>query len=130
MLSLKCGIVILAWGHPKTPNNPNKRTAMPKIKGAKRTLEVKIRLTETEWNELQQRKTKSLAGWLRDLGLGAVPIRQADPELIRHLARIGSNLNQIARHANTEKQLDVQVLQELAKANALLDQLVTQAEQD
>lgn len=41
---------------------------MPKIKGAKRTLEVKIRLTETEWNELQQRKTKSLAGWLRDLG--------------------------------------------------------------
>ncbi|MBL7668505.1 plasmid mobilization relaxosome protein MobC (plasmid) [Moraxella osloensis] len=101
---------------------------MPKIKGAKRTLEVKI--NETEWNELQQRKTKSLAGWLRDLGLGAVPIRQADPALIRHLARIGSNLNQIARHANTEKQLDVQVLQELAKANALLDQLVTQAEQD
>ena len=110
--------------------DPNKRTAMPKIKGAKRTLEVKIRLTETEWNELQQRKTKSLAGWLRDLGLGAVPIRQADPDLIRHIARIGSNLNQIARHANTEKQLDVQVLQELAKANALLDQLVTQAEQD
>lgn len=130
MLSLKCGIVILAWGHPKTPNKPNKRVGMPRIKGAKRTLEVKIRLTETEWNELQQRKTKSLAGWLRDLGLGAVPIRQADPELIRHLARIGSNLNQIARHANTEKQLDIQVLQELAKANALLDQLIKQAEQD
>lgn len=103
---------------------------MPKIKGAKRTLEVKIRLTETEWNELQQRKTKSLAGWLRDLGLGAVPIRQADPDLIRHLARIGSNLNQIARHANTEKQLDTQVLHELAQANALLDQLIKQAEQD
>lgn len=110
--------------------DPNERTGMPRIKGTKRTLEVKIRLTETEWNELQQRKTKSLAGWLRDLGLGAVPIRQADPDLIRHLARIGSNLNQIARHANTEKQLDVQVLQELAKANALLDQLVTQAEKD
>ena len=103
---------------------------MPRIKGAKRTLEVKIRLTETEWNELQQRKTKSLAGWLRDLGLGAVPIRQADPELIRHITRIGSNLNQIARHANTEKQLDNQVLQALAQTNALLDQLVAQAEQD
>ena len=74
--------------------------------------------------------TKSLAGWLRDLGLGAVPIRQADPDLIRHIARIGSNLNQIARHANTEKQLDIQVLQELAQANALLDQLIKQAEQD
>ncbi len=103
---------------------------MPRIKGTKRTLEVKIRLTETEWNELQQRKTKSLAGWLRDLGLGAVPIRQADPELIRQIARIGSNLNQIARHANTEKQLDNQVLQELAQANILLNQLVKQAEQD
>lgn len=115
----------------KAPNlTSNQGKPMPRIKGAKRTLEVKIRLTETEWNELQQRKTKSLAGWLRDLGLGAVPIRQADPDLIRHIARIGSNLNQIARHANTEKQLDAQVLQELAKANALLDQLVTQAEQD
>lgn len=103
---------------------------MPKIKGAKRTLEVKIRLTETEWNELQQRKTKSLAGWLRELGLGAVPIRQADPDLIRHLARIGSNLNQIARHANTQKQLDSQVLNELTQANALLAQLIKQAEQD
>ena len=103
---------------------------MPKIKGEKRTLEVKIRLTETEWNELQQRKTKSLAGWLRDLGLGAVPIRQADPELIRQITRIGSNLNQIARHANTEKQLDSQVLQELAQANALLNQLIKQTEQD
>lgn len=103
---------------------------MPKIKGVKRTLEVKIRLTETEWNELQQRKTKSLAGWLRDLGLGAVPICQADPDLIRHIARIGSNLNQIARHANTEKQLDTQVLNEMAQANALLDQLIKQAEQD
>jgi len=115
----------------KAPNlTANQGKPMPRIKGAKRTLEVKIRLTETEWNELQQRKTKSLAGWLRDLGLGAIPIRQADPDLIRHLARIGSNLNQIARHVNTEKQLDVQVLQELAKANALLDQLVIQAEQD
>ena len=115
----------------KAPNlTVNQGKPMPRIKGDKRTLEVKIRLTETEWNELQQRKTKSLAGWLRDLGLGAMPIRQADPDLIRHIARIGSNLNQIARHANTEKQLDIQVLQELVKANALLDQLVTQAEQD
>ncbi len=101
---------------------------MPRIKGDKRIREVKIRLTDNEWQSLQQRKTKSLAGWLRDLGLGAMPIRQADPELIRHLARIGSNLNQIARHTNTEKQLDVQVLRELAQANALLDQLIKQAE--
>ena len=59
-----------------------------------------------------------------------MPIAQADPELIRQIARIGSNLNQIARHANTQKQLDTQVLNELAQANALLDQLIKQAEQD
>lgn len=103
---------------------------MPRIKGDKRTREVKIRLTDLEWDELQARKTKSLAGWLRDLGLGAVPIRQADPDLIRHIARIGSNLNQVARHANTEKQLDSQVLEALEGTNTLLVQLIEQAYQN
>lgn len=69
----------------------------------KRTKEIKIRLTDNEFAKLQQRRTKNLAGWLRDLALGAVPIRQADPALVHQVARIGSNLNQIARHANTEK---------------------------
>ena len=102
---------------------------MPRIKGDKRTREVKIRLTDAEWDALHARKTKSLAGWLRDLGLGAVPIRQADPDLIRQITRIGSNLNQIARHANKEKQLDNQVLQALAQTNTLLSQLIEQAYQ-
>ena len=48
---------------------------MPKILGDKRTKEIKIRLTDNEFAKLQQRRTKNLAGWLRDLALGAVPIR-------------------------------------------------------
>lgn len=98
---------------------------MPKIKGEKRHREVKIRLTEKEWDELQTRKTKNLAGWLRDIGLGAVPICEADPNLIRQITRMGSNLNQIARHANTEKQLDQQVLLAIGETNRLLAELIT-----
>ena len=40
---------------------------MPKILGDKRTKEIKIRLTDNEFAKLQQRRTKNLAGWLRDL---------------------------------------------------------------
>ena len=55
----------------------------------------------------------TLAGWLRNLGLGAITIRQADPELIRALGRIGTNLNQTTKHANFHRQLDQQVLSEI-----------------
>ncbi|WP_395147920.1 MobC family plasmid mobilization relaxosome protein (plasmid) [Moraxella atlantae] len=97
---------------------------MPKILGEKRTREIKIRLTDTEFEALQSRRTKNLAGWLRDLALGSVPIHQADPTLVRQVAKIGNNLNQIARHANTERQLDRQVLIAVNESNKLLRQLV------
>ena len=56
----------------------------------------------------------------------AVPPRtKADPELVRQLARIGNNLNQIARVANTHQDnLDVvQVCTALAAIRAELRQL-------
>ena len=43
---------------------------------------------------------------MRDLAVGMTPIKQADPELVRALGRIGSNLNQTAKHANIKKELD------------------------
>ncbi|ONG37735.1 hypothetical protein BKE17_10045 [Enhydrobacter sp. H5] len=46
----------------------------------------------------------------------------ADPQV----ARIGSNLNQIARHANTEKKLDASVLSALNDSNRLLQALLEQ----
>lgn len=82
---------------------------MPKILGDKRKKEIKIRLTEAEFEALQSRRTKNLAGWMRDLALGAVPIRQADPKLVRQVAKIGNNLNQIARYVNTERHVDANV---------------------
>lgn len=55
----------------------------------KRTREITIRVTDNELERLYERKTDAtLAGWLRNLGLGATPIRQADPNLVRALVRI------------------------------------------
>lgn len=69
-----------------------------------RTREIKIRLTESEYQALQERKTKArLAEWLRELALDQQPKRQPkpiDPKLLYELNRLGVNLNQIARHCN------------------------------
>jgi len=43
------------------------------------------------------------------------PVKPVDPDLVRQLGRgrIGSNLNQLTRHVNTERQVDAQVLHEI-----------------
>lgn len=70
----------------------------------KRTIEIKIRLTPTEYQSMIERKTKArLAEWLREVGLGQELRRKAkevDPKLLFELNRIGVNLNQIAKHCN------------------------------
>lgn len=75
----------------------------------KRTKSVKIRVTETELAQLNANKGRAeLARWLREIGLEGgggrqhVVTHQLPPEVIRTLAGIGSNLNQLARHLNTE----------------------------
>lgn len=73
----------------------------------KRVREIKIRLTEDEYQALLERKTKArLAEWLRELALDQAPKRQpksVDPALLFELNRIGVNLNQIARQCNSQK---------------------------
>lgn len=76
---------------------------------------LKIRVSEDEYTEILKRKPQemNLAKWLRLLALDEEiethrirrPVPKADPELIRHWAKFGSNLNQIARalnHANVK----------------------------
>ena len=74
----------------------------------KRLKSVKIRLTETELNTLNANKGRAeLARWLRELGLESGAGRreiihhQLPPEVVRNLAGIGANLNQISRILNT-----------------------------
>lgn len=91
----------------------------------KRTREISIRLTDDELKKLNSRKTDvTLAGWLRNLGLGVTPIKQADPELVRALGRIGSNLNQTAKHANINKELDQNILKEIQIIRGLIGELL------
>ncbi|WP_427834625.1 MobC family plasmid mobilization relaxosome protein (plasmid) [Actinobacillus pleuropneumoniae] len=73
----------------------------------KREKEIKIRLTENEYQALLERKTKArLAEWGREVALEQQPKRQPkviDPALLFELNRIGVNLNQIARQCNSQK---------------------------
>ncbi len=75
----------------------------------KRTKSIKIRVTESELEQLNANKGRAeLARWLREIGLSGGGGRQdvvqheLPPEVVRILAGIGGNLNQLARHVNTE----------------------------
>lgn len=75
----------------------------------KRTKSIKIRVTDAELAKLNANKGRAeLARWLREIGLNGgggrqqVVKHQLPPEVVRALAGIGSNLNQLARHLNIE----------------------------
>lgn len=88
---------------------------------------IKIRLNQSEYEQIKKRQTgKTFAGWLRQVALGIVPIHQADSELVRNLGRIGSNLNQLAKHANTQKMLDQNVLNEITAIRLMMHKLIEQ----
>lgn len=94
-----------------------------KVKREKRDKWVNIKVTEkerAEWQAFAKSKNKNLSDVLRQLiademgvkiRLENLPIkkkqirasRKINPELLRALAKIGNNLNQIARWANTYK---------------------------
>lgn len=75
---------------------------------SKRTKEIKIRLTDDEHSALIARATSpKLAEWVRETCLdtrkpAARKIPLVDPQLLRALAGIGNNVNQIARLLNTD----------------------------
>ena len=104
---------------------------MHKNRPKKRNREITIRVTDDELQKLHDRKTDvTLAGWMRNLGLGITPIKQADPNLVRALGRMGSNLNQIAKHANTNNELDENILAEIKAIRKTLTNLIKQSLED
>ena len=93
--------------------------------------QVKINLTQEHYSVLDKEALnngKSIAQLIRDkLGIDLKdtprsfqrsrkvrsdkkPVVKADPQLLYHLARIGSNLNQIAKHLNSNNAVDRVVL--------------------
>ena len=94
---------------------------------AQRKIELTLRVNSHEHELIKQRQTeKTMSAWLRKLALKSTPIAIADPDLIRQIGRVGSNLNQITKHANTNKQLDKQVLNEITAIRKLMHELVNQ----
>ena len=117
-------------GTPETPNNIYRICDMEK-----RQKIIKIRLTEDEYDELLKRKTeKSLAPWIRATCLKQAiedsQIIKADPDLVRQIAIIGNNLNQIARHVNRNREVDFAVSQSLKKIEQSLEGLLENATQN
>ena len=86
----------------------------------KREKIIKIRATESEYKDLVTRCPKPrLAEWMREHCLGAkVPKANAvpniDPALLRQLAGMGNNLNQIARAIHNQEWKPVDRIQVIA----------------
>jgi len=100
-----------------------------------RNKEIKVRLTQEEYEQLLERKTKArLAEWVRETCLGSEPSRKAksvpkvDPTLLVALSKIGGNINQIARHLNNDRSMGlekkIEHLTELASIEQSLDELL------
>lgn len=99
----------------------------------KRTKSITVWLTDAEYQELQDKKTNARIGaWVRDTCLGVKSKKRkykpVEPLLLRELGKIGGNLNQIAKHANTGAlggKIDrLRLLGELAVIREQLDELL------
>lgn len=93
---------------------------------------IQIRLTDAELNDIKTRAGKlGTSTFLRQLALdqkieqpkpkAKKIIHAADPELVRHVAWVGNNMNQIAKHLNLGNQVDNEVLMTLVNIQADLD---------
>ncbi|WP_170020756.1 plasmid mobilization relaxosome protein MobC [Campylobacter sp. RM16190] len=90
---------------------------------------ISLRLTDNEMNLLET--NASLCGlnksaFVRDVLLKAKPpIHKFDKAMVNQLSRVGSNLNQITKHVNTNKSIDSIVLKRIIEIsnsiNSLLD---------
>lgn len=104
---------------------------MPIIKGEKREQSIKIRVTQDEKDRLNELKTQDeLAAWMRELALNQKPIKRADPDLVRAIGRLGSNLNQIAKHVNTNKQISDRELSSINRIELMLIDLIDRYKDD
>lgn len=95
----------------------------------KRERIIKIRATDSEYRELVARCPKPrLAEWIREHCLGAkVPrantVPNVDPQLLRQLAGMGNNLNQIARAIHSQEWKPVDRVQVIAALTSLQREL-------
>lgn len=91
---------------------------------------VSVRLSDSEKEKLEL--NVSLAGlkisaYARHIISNTKPpIHRFDKTMVIQVAKIGNNLNQIAKHANTHKTIDGIVLKQMLDVNKKLDDLISQ----
>lgn len=104
----------------------------------KRDKKIQIRLTEDEKNQLLKNANGlELSTYLRQVGLNQKAqaptpiskrvIHSADPELIKEIARIGININQMAKHLNITQEMDRAIFIEFLKIKGDLNEVLEQA---
>lgn len=92
-----------------------------------RDISIKIRLTEAEKEQLLQRSKeegKSLSSFIRESALKGRSISKTDVQMIYELRKIGSNINQLAKHINTLPS-DENILYSLDRINRYLSDVET-----
>ena len=97
----------------------------------KRERIIKIRATESEYQDLVARCPKPrLAEWMREHCLGAKVAKanvlpKVDPALLRQLAGMGNNLNQIARAIHRQEWQPVDRVQVIAALASIQRELAS-----
>ena len=101
---------------------------------------IKINVTPEHYDELLEKAQSNdltIAQYVRkelDIDLGVKPrvrkkrtdaniFNKADPDLLYQLAKIGNNINQVAKICNTSKDEDIQIVQTLIQIRDELTRL-------
>ena len=98
------------------------------MKHRKFPYKVSVRLSDSEKEKLEL--NASLAGLKISAYIRHVisntkpPIHRFDKTMVIQVAKMGNNLNQIAKHANTHKTIDGIVLKQIVDVNKKLDDLM------
>lgn len=98
------------------------------MKHRKFSHKVSVRLSNSEKEKLEL--NASLAGlkisaYIRHIMSNAKPpTHKFDKTMVIKVAKIGNNLNQIAKHTNTHKTIDGIVLKQIIDVNKKLDDLI------
>ncbi len=81
-----------------------------------------VRFHDEEWQELLERARAcglQRGRYVRETSLGAVPRGLGDKQLLHQLARLGNNLNQLAKRANEGQAIPLsQILECLKEVHA------------
>ena len=89
---------------------------------------VSVRLSDSEKEKLELNASLSglkVSAYIRHIISNArPPIHKFDQTLVVQVAKIGNNLNQIAKHVNIGKAIDSVVLRQIIDVNKKLDDLI------